>query len=111
MILDMTESHAAGQDIAIRFLRGNPDIWHAWLPADASARADAALDLTKPAAAKPDIFPDWSAAEFVNQRLVAIVKRYGESLRKVSEAILTKVLLPVEQIGRASCRERVCQYV
>src|SRR3546814_13682792 len=107
MILDMTESHAEGQVMAVRFLRSNPDIWHAWLPADASARADAALDLTKPAAAKPDIFPDWSAAEFVNQRLVAIVKRYGESLRKVSEAILTKVLLPVERLLQAIDRKSV----
>src|SRR3546814_5429806 len=105
MILDMTESHAEGQVMAVRFLRSNPDIWHAWLPADAAARADAALNLTKPAAARPDIFPDWSAAEFVNQRLVAIVKNYGERLRKVSEAILTKVLLPVEHlIDRKSTR-------
>ncbi|WP_415793568.1 ABC transporter permease [Bordetella tumulicola] len=47
------------------------------------------------------MFPDWSVAEFVNQRLVAIVKHYGESLRKVSEVILTKVLLPVERLMQA----------
>lgn len=101
MILDMTESHAEGQDMAVRFLRAHPEIWHAWLPADASARADAALNLTQSAAARPGIFPDWSVAEFVNQRLVAIVKTYGERLRKVSELILTKVLLPVERLMQA----------
>jgi glycine betaine/proline transport system substrate-binding protein len=71
MILDMTESHASGQAMATRFLRENPDIWHAWLPSDAAARADAALGLAQPKAAGPDIFPDWSAADFVNKRLVA----------------------------------------
>lgn len=101
MVLDMAESRAEGRDIAARFLRDNPDIWHAWLPADAAARADAALNLTQSAAAGPDIFPDWSVAEFVNQRLVAVVKHYGESLRKVSEVILTKVLLPVERLMQA----------
>src|SRR3546814_20597346 len=84
MILDMTESHAEGQVMAVRFLRSNPDIWHAWLPADAAARADTALNLTKPAAARPDLFPDWSAAEFVNQRLV----RSDE--RRVGNAFVSK---------------------
>lgn len=101
MILDMTESHAEGQDIAARFLRSNPDIWHAWLPADAAARADAALDLKPSVAVGASIFPDWSVAEFVNQHLVAIVKDYGESLRKVSDVILTKILLPVERLMQA----------
>lgn len=101
MILDMTESHVEGQEIAARFLRDHPEVWHAWLPADAAARADAALDLTPSAAAGQGIFPNWSAAAFVNERLVAVVKRYGESLRKVSEVILTKVLLPVERLMQA----------
>jgi glycine betaine/proline transport system substrate-binding protein len=101
MVLDMTESRAEGRDIAARFLRANPDIWHAWLPADAAARADTALNLTQPTVAGRGIFPDWSVAEFVNQRLVAIVKHYGESLRKVSEVILTKILLPVERLMQA----------
>jgi glycine betaine/proline transport system substrate-binding protein len=101
MILDMTESHASGQAMATRFLRENPDIWHAWLPSDAAARADAALGLAQPKAAGPDIFPDWSAADFVNKRLVALVKTYGDSLRKASELILTKVLLPVENMMQA----------
>jgi glycine betaine/proline transport system substrate-binding protein len=115
MILDMTESHASGQAMATRFLRENPDIWHAWLPSDAAARADAALGLAQPKAARvdaalggappkaagPDIFPDWSAADFVNKRLVALVKTYGDSLRKASELILTKVLLPVENMMQA----------
>jgi glycine betaine/proline transport system substrate-binding protein len=87
MILDMTESHASGQAMATRFLRENPDIWHAWL--------------APPKAAGPDIFPDWSAADFVNKRLVALVKTYGDSLRKASELILTKVLLPVENMMQA----------
>jgi len=101
MILYMTESHASGQAMATRFLRENPDIWHAWLPSDAATRADTALGLAQPKAAGPDIFPDWSAADFVNKRLVALVKTYGDSLRKASELILTKVLLPVENMMQA----------
>jgi len=101
MILDMTESHAGGRAMAERFLRENPEIWHAWLPEDAAARADAALGLAQPEADRLDIFPDWSAADFVNERLVAIVKTYGDSLRKASEFILTKVLLPVENMMQA----------
>src|SRR5690606_2376829 len=151
MILEMTESRANGEKMAAKFLREHTDIWHAWLPADAAARADHALGLAqssapestgstsvdaqpasadtpdgqveaqdsasgapspKPAATDSDagtaslgaaltgqgIFPDWSAAEFVNQRLLAMVKSYGSSFRESSEFILTTVLLPIERL-------------
>jgi len=42
------------------------------------------------------IFPDWSAAQWVNRQLMAAVKSYGEAFRTVSDFILTTVLLPVE---------------
>lgn len=101
MILDMTESHASGPDMAVRFLRGNPQIWHAWLPADAAARADAALGLAQTGASEPGIFPRWSAADVVNQHLVATVKAYGDRLRAASDLMLIKVLLPVERLMQA----------
>ncbi|TEA69506.1 glycine betaine ABC transporter substrate-binding protein [Allopusillimonas ginsengisoli] len=47
------------------------------------------------------IFPDWSAAAFVNQRLLAMVKSYGSSFRESSEFILTTVLLPIERLMEA----------
>ncbi|HWL28231.1 MAG TPA: proline/glycine betaine ABC transporter permease [Burkholderiaceae bacterium] len=42
------------------------------------------------------MFPDWSAAQWVNRQLMAAVKSYGEAFRTVSDFILTTVLLPVE---------------
>src|SRR5690606_12570302 len=44
-----------------------------------------------------DIFPKWSAAEFVNRQLMSVVKAYGGVFREVSGFILTTVLLPVER--------------
>jgi len=152
MILDMTESRSSGEAMAAKFLREHPEVWHAWLQADAAARADAALGLARDGAApsmgqsdagqsgtpprsaeraaaaqgggKADggsgahaddaaaaapgsaimghgIFPDWSAADFVNQRLMAIVKTYGDTFRKYSDFMLVAVLLPVEQLMEA----------
>lgn len=120
MILQMTESRAGGKAMAQQFLHDHADVWRAWLPADAAARASAALGLTPtengPAGdstqkqdntkgggllANARFFPDWSAAEFVNQRLVAVVKSYGSSFRQSSEFILTTVLLPIEQLMQA----------
>lgn len=57
-------------------------------------------DAAQPDAARPDtassVFPDWSAAQFVNRQLMAAVKSYGSAFRAVSDFILTTVLLPVE---------------
>lgn len=46
-------------------------------------------------------FPNWSAAQHVNERLAAAVKAYGDSLREVSGLILTVVLLPLEGLMQA----------
>ncbi len=132
IILEMTESRASGQAMATKFLRAHPEIWHAWLPAEAAARADQKLGLAQAnAGTSPDgkadarangdasvqgsvgasgtvaarsgqgIFPEWSVAQFVNQRLMAAVKSYGASFRESSEFILTTVLLPIEQLMEA----------
>src|SRR3546814_5856546 len=45
---------------------------------------------------------DAAAAEALNQRMAAAEQRYREALVKIGNA---------EQIGSASCRERVCPYV
>ncbi|TKR54539.1 ABC transporter permease subunit [Allopusillimonas ginsengisoli] len=47
------------------------------------------------------IFPDWSVAGFVNDRLVQAVKRYGGVFRDISERILVTILLPVERALQA----------
>jgi glycine betaine/proline transport system substrate-binding protein len=67
------------------------------LPADAAPAAETggAAD-TRPTVAGHPIFPDWSAAQFVNRQLMAVVKSYGSAFRSVSDFILTTVLLPVE---------------
>jgi glycine betaine/proline transport system substrate-binding protein len=152
MILTMTETHAPGEAVAMRFLREHPEVWRAWLTPEAVKRVDAALGLTPaagaeagapaggqsagtaadtgakegaasskaPAAVTPapapegsagsavgtpsaaqetashSVFPDWSAAQWVNRQLMAAVKSYGEAFRTVSDFILTTVLLPVE---------------
>ncbi|NGM86316.1 ABC transporter permease subunit [Parapusillimonas sp. SGNA-6] len=152
MILTMTETHAPGEAVAMRFLREHPEVWRAWLTPEAVKRVDAALGLApaegaepsapaggqsagtavdtgakestagseQPAAVTPapapeggagsavgtppaaeetashSVFPDWSAAQWVNRQLMAAVKSYGEAFRTVSDFILTTVLLPVE---------------
>ncbi|KAA0891040.1 ABC transporter permease subunit [Pusillimonas sp. ANT_WB101] len=150
MILEITETRVSGSDMAEQFLKKHPQIWSAWLPADAAARASAALGIA-PAAheataegatstivseqksgsdnasdratdaktgeattqqqsvnpfaaagnAASGIFPDWSVAGFVNDRLVQIVKRYGGVFRDVSERILVTILLPLERALQA----------
>lgn len=47
------------------------------------------------------IFPDWSAADFVNQRLMAIVQAYGDTFRTYSDFMLVAILLPVEKLMEA----------
>ncbi|NYT37189.1 ABC transporter permease subunit [Pusillimonas soli] len=140
MILEMTEDRRSGDAMARRFLHDHPEVWRAWLPAEAVARANAALGMTPAADASPSgeaatqpestsvqpgagqpqddgaadsrpasqdgpawsgIFPNWSVAAFINERLVAMVKRYGDQFRRASETILTTVLLPVEQAMQA----------
>lgn len=116
MILVMTETRMGGEAMADRFLREHPKVWHAWLPAQAAARVDAALGINAAiavpadngieaeanhAAAHGGIFPDWSAAAFVNRQLMGVVKAYGGVFRQASDFMLTTVLLPVERIMQA----------
>ncbi|UYO93702.1 glycine betaine ABC transporter substrate-binding protein [Pollutimonas sp. M17] len=116
MILAMTETREGGEAMADRFLREHPEIWHAWLPAEAAARVDAALGVkslsvaseggdgmgaTDGAGLQAGIFPDWSAAAFVNRQLMGVVKAYGGVFRQASGFMLTTVLLPVERAMQA----------
>ncbi len=43
------------------------------------------------------LFPDWSAAELINQQLATVVKQYGTQFRQASNVLLTSVLLPTER--------------
>ncbi|MGB3287778.1 MAG: proline/glycine betaine ABC transporter permease [Burkholderiaceae bacterium] len=47
------------------------------------------------------MFPDWSAAAFVNRQLMDVVKAYGGVFRQASGFMLTTVLLPVERAMQA----------
>jgi glycine betaine/proline transport system substrate-binding protein len=114
MILQMTETRQSGDAMAEQFLRGHPEVWRAWLPADAAARVAASMGMA-PSAGSSDnaavpaaggaaatagggIFPDWSAAALVNRQLMDMVKTYGSGFRRVSDALLTGLLLPVERL-------------
>ena len=111
MILEMTETRASGEAMAQRFLREHPEAWQGWLPAEAAARAALHLgvalpssdvagnelaDTLRPASDADSIFPDWSAAAYVNTRLMKTVQTYGAAFRRASDWMLTRVLLPVE---------------
>jgi glycine betaine/proline transport system substrate-binding protein len=99
MILTMTETRLPGNEIALQFLRGHPDVWTAWLPPQVSARLTDSFGLE--AVAESSIFPYWSGAEFVNRQLMSAVKTYGETFRTISNFMLTAVLLPVERAMQA----------
>ncbi|MCC2596023.1 ABC transporter permease subunit [Pusillimonas sp. MFBS29] len=115
MILEMTETRASGEDMAARFLREHPEVWHAWLPAAAVQQVNTRLGITtttESAGAQPaaeqvtasaghNIFPDWSVAAFVNQQLMDVVKNYGGFFRQASSFMLTTLLLPVERLLQA----------
>jgi len=112
MILEMSETRKSGAAVADQFLREHPEVWRAWLPADAGARALAALGTDAPSraqagapasaagapAAGNGIFPDWSAADFVNRQLMDVVKEYGGVFRRASDIMLTGLLLPIERL-------------
>ena len=128
MILEMTESRQNGEAMANQFLRDHPDVWRAWLPknvaervsvavgigpaASASSTADAvSSDSPSPDSASSDsappvgatvtghtIFPDWSAATFINQQLKSSVQAFGNTFRQISGWMLNAVLLPVERL-------------
>ncbi|NYT58436.1 ABC transporter permease subunit [Alcaligenaceae bacterium] len=113
MILEMTETRASGEAMAERFLREQPQVWHAWLPTAAVQKVNAELGMSasadsagpQPAAEQAEagngIFPDWSVAAFVNQQLMDVVKNYGGVFRQASGFMLTTVLLPVERLLQA----------
>lgn len=43
------------------------------------------------------IFPDWSLIEPINRQVMRVVQTHGASFRDASNALLTRVLLPVER--------------
>lgn len=108
IILEMTETHRGGADLARQFLQEQPDVWQPWLDAQAAARARVALQSPGTGAAGADeedavgaattgFFPDWSTAQFVNQQLMNVVSAYGTRLRQASNFVLRTVLLPLER--------------
>lgn len=119
VILQMTETHRGGKELAQEFLQENPEVWRAWFDEEAVAKINAFLHVSDAGAASvPTVpgggtgagskrenkttaasgfFPDWSTAQIVNQQLMNVVSAYGTRLRKVSNLILHSVLLPLER--------------
>ncbi len=97
MILRMTEKRLSGDAAADQFLREHPAVWRAWVPEPVAQQLSASLGVDATAASDYSIFPAWSGADFVNRQLMAVVKSYGESFRRLSDFMLTAVLLPVER--------------
>lgn len=96
-ILQMTEERIAGDAMAERFLKEHPEVWEGWLDAAQASRLEAALG-GEQVVAKQGIFPQWSAAEFVNRHLARAVKHWGDGFRRAGDVLLVKVLLPVETL-------------
>ncbi|MBF6617046.1 MAG: ABC transporter permease subunit [Candidimonas sp.] len=97
MILLMTEQRLSGEAAADQFLRLHPEVWREWVPDSVAERIITALGIDTASAADHSIFPEWSGADFVNRQLMTVVKSYGESFRRLSDFMLTAVLLPVER--------------
>ncbi len=97
MILLMTEERLSGDEAADRFLRQHPEVWRRWVPDPVAQRMTAALEMNTTSSDGYVMFPEWSAADYVNRHLMAVVKSYGESFRHLSDFMLTAVLLPVER--------------
>lgn len=99
-ILTMSEQRLAAGDVAQTFMQTNPQVWANWVPDDVAQRLRTEFDVTpkaKPAEIGFDIFPDWSAVQYVNRHVSTIVETYGAGFRDASNALLTTVLLPVER--------------
>lgn len=96
-ILDMTEQRVSGQVMAERFLQQYPEAWAGWLDSAQAARLESTLGL-QPRVEQGGFFPEWSAAAFVNRNLAHAVKAWGEGFRKAGDFLLTRVLLPVENL-------------
>lgn len=109
-ILTMTEQRLAPERVALDFLRTQPDVWEGWLPSHAATQMKAKLGIG-PAVAGPGtastqeltgaashgIFPHWSLIDPINRLVTQTVQAYGAYFRQASDALLTGVLLPVEQ--------------
>lgn len=100
-ILEMTEQRVSGGVMAERFLLQHPEVWSGWLDSAQASRLQAALG-GETRTQKRSIFPDWSAAAFVNRHLAQAVKVWGEGFRKAGDFLLVRVLLPVENLMLAT---------
>src|SRR5690606_35338969 len=96
-ILEMTEQRVAGDAMAERFLKQNPELWQGWVDAARASRLEASLFGDAQLRAF-SIFPEWSAAEFVNRNLSQAVKSWGTAFRQAGDLLLVWVLLPVENL-------------
>lgn len=96
-ILEMTEQRLSGAEMAERFLKQFPAAWATWLDEGQAARLETALGVeVRPQ--RQGLFPEWSAAAFVNRNLAQAVKAWGENFRRAGDVLLVGVLLPVEQL-------------
>lgn len=99
-ILTMSEQRLPAHDVAQTFMQTEPQVWAAWVPDDVAERLRVAFDVTHSADESVsgfDVFPNWSAAQYVNRHVNEIVQTYGAGFRDASDALLTTVLLPVER--------------
>jgi len=99
-IYDMTRERTDGAAMATRFLHEHPEIWRAWLAPDVAARVSDKLGLQ--AHTQASMFPQWSVVSAVNDRVSAMVRDYGGTFRRFSQALLQSVLLPLENLLRAA---------
>src|SRR3546814_6452149 len=77
-------------------------------PSDREPEADAGyVDAAVRVAAAA--FPTWAATPWGERR--ACLERFADALRTQSDTLALIVAPASVKIGRASCRERVCQYV
>ncbi|RTZ45328.1 ABC transporter permease subunit [Candidimonas sp. SYP-B2681] len=97
MILIMTEQRLSGDAAATEFLKEHPKVWHAWMPAEIVANVDATLG-NDAGTASHWMFPQWSGAAWINRQVTELVQAYGGAFRRVSDFMLTAILLPVERI-------------
>ncbi len=98
-ILIMNEQRLQAENVALAYIKDNPDEVRKWLPENVYKTLAAEIGVSEStySSDKHKIFPEWSTANAINQHLSAAVKRYGEAFRVASDRLLTGVMLPVEQ--------------
>ena len=112
-ILEMSESKRSGEEQALAFLRGNPNVWQEWVSDEAATNLAAKLGISLTGATiataktvsstnslglSSDFFPSWSLETPLNKALASVVQNYGDVFRAISTMALTYLLIPIERL-------------